>query len=378
MQVRKSPLMNLVVYLMVIVLALIGLVVLPDPLTKAIALVLFAAFGLGYTFMFARADKPRVFVYYFVLQALLVTILIRLFDRNDAANLLFFILGVQVMLVFPLRAAAAWLVLFYLITAANALWARGVGGIVGVLFNAAVFAFIAAYGYTLRQVELARSENQKLVQELREAQSQMRELAIAQERNRLARDLHDSVKQHIFAASMQLGATRATLDDPPTARAHLDETERLVHQAQQELNTLIFELRPIALGEQSLATALREYVRTWSRASSIAPQVEVLGERALPSATEQALFRVAQETLANIARHSGANQVQVQLEYAPTETRMCIEDNGRGFQVTENFRGIGLDSMHERMTAIGGALEIDSELGQGTRVTATVPERTAR
>ena len=377
-QVRQSPLLSLSVYVVVAVLAAIGLLVLPDVGTKIIASCLFLAFGLAHKFLFQPADSTRKFAFYFVLQTLDIIALVWLFGGADVTNLLFFVLGVQALLVFQTRVAVAGLVLFYLISAISSFISHGANSLVGTLFNAAVFFFTGVFGYTLRRAELERGRNQQLLEELGAAQNQLNELAITKERNRLARDLHDSVKQHIFAASMQLGATRATLDDPPTARGHLDETESLIQQAQRELNTLIFELRPIALSEQSLATALSEYVRTWSRASNLTAEVEVVGEPDLTPAAEQALFRVAQESLANIARHSGANHVQVQLEYTPQETRLRIKDDGRGFQVAENFKGIGLDSMHERMAALGGALEIESEVGQGTCVTASVPERTTR
>ena len=119
--------------------------------------------------------------------------------------------------------------------------------------------------------------------------------------------------------------------------------------------------------------ALRSYAKDWSRRSGIAAQVTVSGERPLPLAVEQPLFRVAQEALANTARHSGAQTVTIHLAWQADALTMTIADDGKGFEVTETGYGIGLQSMRERVAKLDGRLIITSASGQGTQLRATLP-----
>ena len=197
------------------------------------------------------------------------------------------------------------------------------------------------------------------------------ELAMLDERNRLARDLHDAVKQQVFAIAMQVGAALALFDgNPASARASLMETERLVRQTQQELSTLIEELRPAALEDKGLAAALREYVGDWSRQNNIGAEVRVRGEQPLPFLLEHTLFRVTQEALANVTRHSGASAVEIGLACEGDQVTLTVSDNGRGFNpAATQGKGLGLRSMRERVEAIGGQLTVTSQAKAGTQVT---------
>jgi NarL family two-component system sensor histidine kinase LiaS len=228
--------------------------------------------------------------------------------------------------------------------------------------------------------QLARQFNHMAIQ-LQNLLQTHEELATLEERNRLARELHDSVKQQIFATTMQVGAARTLLDqDREAAKANLAEAERLVHQAQQELTSLIRELRPVGLEGKGLAQALKECVADWSRQNQISAEVRVRGERPLPLPLEQALFRIAQEGLTNIARHSGAQTVEIDLIWNGDEILLAIADDGVGFNPTVSDsgsgsggkNGMGLQSMRERVEALGGRLEVHSQPGAGTQVTASV------
>jgi NarL family two-component system sensor histidine kinase LiaS len=221
--------------------------------------------------------------------------------------------------------------------------------------------------------QLARQLNHMALQ-LQNLLQTRQELATLEERNRLARDLHDSVKQQFFATAMQIGAAQAVLpQQPAAAQTHLIEAERLAHQAQQELTTLIRELRPAALEGKGLAAALRDYVADWSRQNQISAEVRVQGERPLPLVVEQTLFRVAQEALANISRHSAATTAEVHLACGTHQVNLTISDNGQGFEpATTNGKGIGLRSMRERVESLGGHLAIESAPQGGTQIVAQV------
>lgn len=198
------------------------------------------------------------------------------------------------------------------------------------------------------------------------------QLATLEERNRLARDLHDSVKQQIFAISMQVGAVKVLLGrDVAAARKRLDETEQLVRQAQQELTTLIKELRPAALEGKGLVEALRDLMAQWMQQTGIIAKLQVEGQQTLPLVVEEALFRVAQEALSNVARHTHATLVHVKLVVSGDTVTLTVEDNGQGFDATQrDEQGVGLHSMQERMQALGGDVHVESSPGKGTQVVA--------
>lgn len=212
----------------------------------------------------------------------------------------------------------------------------------------------------------------RMAEQLQNLLQTQQELAALEERNRLARDLHDSVKQQVFATTMQLAAARAILPtDSEAAQEHLKEAEGLARQAQTELTSIILELRPGTLKGKRLAQALKEYIADWSRLNDIIVQTDIQDECILPLEIEQTLFRIAQEGLSNVARHSQATQFWIQLLCDRDEVSLTLSDNGVGFDPSFiKGKGVGLLSMRERMQALDGNLSLDSSPGQGTRLTA--------
>ncbi|WP_165422911.1 sensor histidine kinase [Ktedonosporobacter rubrisoli] len=197
-------------------------------------------------------------------------------------------------------------------------------------------------------------------------------LAIIEERNRLARDLHDSVKQQVFAISMQAGAALLYLEkDKPRTHKHLQAIDQLAYQAQQELVSILQELRPSALEELGLTAALREYVLNWSRQNEIMLKLALQEITDLPWKAGEALLRVVQEALSNVSRHSKARQIYVRLEREQDEVFLEISDDGIGFEPEQVATGLGLADMQTRLQRLEGRLSIESSPGQGTRIVAT-------
>jgi two-component system, NarL family, sensor histidine kinase LiaS len=216
---------------------------------------------------------------------------------------------------------------------------------------------------------------QQLVESIAQRQGLAEQNARLAERARLARDLHDSVKQQVFAVSMQLGAGLALLEQKPeVARRHLVEAENLAYHAQQELALLIQELRPLALQGKELAAALQEYTATWSRQSGIAADLRVADVGILPLPVEESLWRVTQEALSNVARHSHATSVRVSLACEHGKVTLAIMDNGQGFDTSPGHHsGVGLHSMQERMELLGGTVTVESKPEEGTRILVECP-----
>ncbi len=201
-----------------------------------------------------------------------------------------------------------------------------------------------------------------------------RELAVIEERQRLARDLHDSAKQLAFAAAARIGGVRPLLQrDPAAAAGHLQEAERLIDELRRELTGMILELRPPAMTGEGLPRALENYLAEWARQNGIDQEAEVQGAYPLPAVIEQPLFRIFQEALANVARHSGATRVTVTLAYTTEAVTLKVDDDGRGFEPGSEQVGFGLTSMRQRAEDLGGSLTVHSTRGTGTSVTCTVP-----
>jgi two-component system, NarL family, sensor histidine kinase LiaS len=199
------------------------------------------------------------------------------------------------------------------------------------------------------------------------------ELAAAEARNHIARDLHDSVKQQIFAVSMQLGTATTLIDvDQPAAKAHLLIAASLVQQAQQELNLLIQDMRPSTLPIDTGRTTLGNYVDRWAQQNNLAAEIQIQPDLVLPASVSNAYFRIVQEALSNIARHSQATAIAVALK-APA--KLIIRDNGCGFDPDTVTHGMGLRSMQERIESLGGSWMIDSQPGGGTTLTALLDEQ---
>lgn len=197
-------------------------------------------------------------------------------------------------------------------------------------------------------------------------------LAGTRERTRLARELHDSVKQQVFAASMLIGAARSASAEE--ADRHLASAERLVEDAKQELSGLIHELRPVAVEGRPVDQALRSLGEAYPTSGAPTLRLDLDADVVASPETSATLYRIAQEAISNAVRHARASELTIRLRDLDAEVVLAIEDDGRGF-VTESAqgRGVGLTSMSARAEEAGGSLVILSVPGGGTRIEARLP-----
>jgi NarL family two-component system sensor histidine kinase LiaS len=213
-----------------------------------------------------------------------------------------------------------------------------------------------------------------MAQQLDSLMEARRNLAIIVERNRLARDLHDSAKQQAFAAAAQVSAARTVISiDPKAAEENLKLAEHLIYELRQELTSLIQELRPPELEGKGLTVAVRDYADEWSLQNRTTAEVRIQGGRSVPLEIEQTVFRIMQEALANVTRHSEADSVEITLAYGTDTLTLKIMDNGQGFDKENMVPGFGLRSMKERAQSLGGTMTVESTQGAGTIVFTSVP-----
>ncbi len=273
--------------------------------------------------------------------------------------------------------------------------------LVGVGILGAIFGAFFAHGLSARFKRLSASidawsagdfskyiedstgdEISKLAQRLNDMAKQLQsllrrrqEMAVSEERNRLARDLHDSAKQQALAASFELGTALTLFDrDPQGAKEHLAGADTLVDAVRKELTILVDELRPQPLDGQDFSEILKEYAEDWSHRSGIHLNFDVKGNDGLSLTSRETLFRIVQEALANINRHSSASSTDMVLEYGTDRATLIIRDNGRGFDTNKPHDGLGLSSMRERAEASGGTFKIESMPGQGTQIEVSIPK----
>lgn len=199
-----------------------------------------------------------------------------------------------------------------------------------------------------------------------------RELSVVEERNRLARDLHDSVSQTLFSMSLTAEAALLTVDtEPETAKRELANLGELSRAALQEMRALIFELRPADLEADGLVQTLEKHVEVLQRTASLNVRVRADGYEPQPPKVEMTIFRIVQEALNNAIRHARAGQIEIVITQGHSSLVVVIADDGAGFDTEQpqvRGRRLGLTSMEERAKELGGRLSVVSTPGKGTRV----------
>lgn len=314
------------------------------------------------------------FPLYLVLQTVLVFILLKTPGSPDFFAALLSILSMQVMRRLDPRIGMLWIILSALITGLLLAEVYQNETVALVLIYTAGTIFFGAYSLAIRRAQAARLKNQELGRDLEQANLQLQELssqlgqlAVARERNRLARDLHDSVTQTVFSMTLSTQSARLLLDrDPPQANTQLERLNELARSALSEMQVLISELKPGAATPQGLASALRRHLAGSRFPENLSISLDVDADQPLEPAEEQALLRIAQEALNNIVKHAQASQVHIRLHLAEPRW-MEIEDDGAGFDLPQARRSgrVGLASMQERAAEIGWSLQIISSPGAG-------------
>jgi signal transduction histidine kinase len=203
---------------------------------------------------------------------------------------------------------------------------------------------------------------------------QIRQEALSEERNRVARELHDTLAQGFTGVVIQLEAAEDVLTvNTETARAHILRARSLARESLSEARRSALALRLQALKDSDLPTALARFAAHLTAGTSVQAEFVLHGvARPLPPEKEDNLLRITQEALTNVLRHANARKVRIDLSYNPRHVRLSIEDDGQGLNPGLG-NGLGLNTMRERAELIGGKLSVSSRPGEGTRIDAFVP-----
>ncbi|ANU25992.1 GAF domain-containing sensor histidine kinase [Planococcus versutus] len=198
---------------------------------------------------------------------------------------------------------------------------------------------------------------------------QEQELALVKERNRLARDLHDSVNQLLFSVTLTARGGVEMSEDPAIQHTFRD-IQHLTQEALNEMRALIWQLRP-----KGLESGLLEAIKGYGEMLGIAVETKVTGVIQLPSRIEETLFRIAQESLNNVRKHAEVNKVELYLSVTTTDVLLVVKDEGRGFALDHNvdLPSIGIQSIRDRAKAEGGTADWSSEINKGTEILVRIP-----
>ena len=318
------------------------------------------------------------FYIYLAIQTVIVFLLLNLPRFPDFYAALLAVLSMQAMLRLKTWIVGAWIGVCAVLMAWSFLEPYGPGqaAALALIFTAGN-VFVGAYTLTMRRAQVEREKNQALVLELDQANqklqaysAQLEQLAVARERNRLARDLHDSVTQTVFSMTLTAQSALLLLErDSSQVRDTLDRLYQLARSAMAEMQVLINELKPEPGAKAGLETMLRDYLNDSRFRGNLAISLEVEGNGRLSAAEEQSLFHITQEALNNTLKHARANQAQIHLHL--TEPFWIeIADQGQGFKPQQATQGgkVGLASMRERAAEIDWELLISSAPGAGTRI----------
>ncbi|WP_277099624.1 sensor histidine kinase [Corynebacterium riegelii] len=262
------------------------------------------------------------------------------------------------------------------------------GGIMGPALSAVV---VVAINYAFTTIGRVSRERLLLIDELLSTREQLaeseREAGIAQERERLAHEIHDTVAQNLSSIQMLLHAAERDLGNLDVAEEELEQPLRRMEAARRaasnnlaETRAMIAALTPAGLREASISEALERIAADFAHASDMDIQVETHGEpQKLPMRVEAGLLRIAQGAVSNAVQHSGASRVRVTLTHEPEEIRLDVVDNGVGFDVAAQagkpagLGHLGLDAMRSRAAELGGELTIESAPGGPTALSVAVP-----
>ncbi len=317
-------------------------------------------------------------------QAVVIFAMLLTRPEHDYYAMLYMALSLPVERSMPARRGLIWLGVFCLMLVGGQLLAFGLPD--GLMYAPSFIAgviLIGLYGWAIQRAEASRTRSDELAAELREANRYLRvyadqaeQSATAQERARLARELHDAVTQTVFSMNLTAQAARISLDrDPRRTRGLLERLQELARDALTETRSLVDELRPRTIAEMGLISALEQHFALREKRDGLHVSFTVEGQETGRAPLLDALFRTTQEALNNVALHAGTDSAAVKLAFSGDCAVLSVRDQGKGFdqEGPRRAESYGLLTMRERVESLGGSFRLSSVPGAGTEIEVRVP-----
>lgn len=344
----------------------------------------FAAFGILLAFYLQTENRPWLGHLYFAAQVTLVFLAYSVAPAYTLdTQVLLFVLSAQSMVFLPLRWGLVWVIFFFLFAfwaGANVLgWARWAE----ILPNLGAYLFFASFGAALRQADDGRHRNRQLLEQLQESHEQLKaytqqaeQLAVAEERNRMAREMHDALGHRLTVAIVQLEGAQRLIPQQPERAANMVGTMReQLKEALAELRQTLATLRSPLADDLPLQTAVSRLATTFHEATGLTVHVDMPDTLpTLSTAHRLALFRAAQEGLTNVQRHAQASEAWVSLQTDAQQLTLTVADNGRGFGNAEAANGqFGLQGLAERAKQLNGSFAWQDRQEGGATLSLQLP-----
>jgi signal transduction histidine kinase len=370
-------------YLVILAVAILGFQFFVTGYEKVLGISLLVIFTILYTRM-PGEDTPnwKLHIYMGVL-TVIVAVLLIMEPTGGVFPMLFFILSPLAMMMFPQRVGMLWIGIFTLIT--GVIWLiflPPLDALLTLLPYSAGYWFFGAFARALASAEDARQESQRLLKELQSAHHQLQEyaaqveeLAVAEERNRLSREMHDTLGHRLTVSAVQLeGAQRLISRDPERAAGMVETVRQQVREALRELRSAVATLREPLEADLPITTALKRLANSFDSATGLTVHLELPNENPLLSNAQRlALYRAAQEALTNVQRHAQAQQVWVQMATQQNCVALKVSDDGVGFPSEAKEATYGLHGMRERAQHLGGEMHLGTADEGGALVKLILP-----
>ena len=349
---------------------------------RAWEVVVLIAAGIAYLFVgtygFTICRRSRSLLAaatYFIVQLSIASILILLRGSSGELSLILLPLAGQTALLLPLRAMIPVCGLIYVtLVMPLLLRSRWVDAIAIALVYGTGIVFVVVFTRVAASEREARTKLAEANQQLRDRASQVAELATTKERNRLAREIHDSLGHYLTVVNVQIAAAQTLLaHDQPRALDHLSKAQLLTQEGLAEIRRSVAALRASPIESRPLAEALAILVEHWN-AAGLSVSLTVDGTiRSLTPQANLTLYRTAQEALTNVEKHARANGVELHLDFSRQHlVRLSIKDDGVGSDRSEG--GFGLLGVRERVQILNGSVRVRTEVGQGFELEVELPE----
>jgi signal transduction histidine kinase len=380
---RESTIFLVASYIFLAAAALVGLPNSFTPASRWAEAILLVVIGVLLALVPNERDpKWRVHLYLGV-QGCLVAALLFLQPGFTMYPTLYSLLSFQAVLLLSAKPGAFWIVAYNLVLVVGFFLGFGLEeALYAGLVYAGINAFFGAFAGTLRRVDDARRESDALLQELREAHQQLQEyalrveeLTVVEERNRLAREMHDTIGHRLTVASVQLeGAQRICASDPGRAASMVGTVRGQVREALSELRNTVATLRTPVEADLQLGSSLGRLINYYEQATGLTIHRVLPGEMPdLPDTHRLALYRAAQESLTNIQKHAGAEQVWLVLTVHDDVVNLLVSDDGKGLSHSGDQGGFGLRGLRERADQLGGEMHLEPRSGGGTQLSFRLP-----
>ena len=385
---KQDSLLNAVSYFTLISIAISALLSLPKTASPWLILLNFVLIAVLMSFN-ARCKTLRQSVIYLSLFTLLGTAFFFLGVNPGIYQILFFIISAQAMMMLPTWGGLLWLTLLAVITG-TAFWILDglEEGLLNILVYSSGYLFFGIFGRTLMNAKEATRRSDELLSELQQAHQQLQDnvlqlehLAVAKERNRLSREMHDALGHRLTVSTVQLeGAQRLISDDPERSEEMITTAREQVLEALADLRKTVATLRePLETGLE-FQQGLKSLIEDFEGATDLNVNLLVCENfPRLPDSHRLTFYRTVQEALTNVQRHANAKNVWVQLDSSSNLVELTVEDDGEGFiqggepgKRTEDL-GFGLSGMRERAAQLGGECFFESRPGGGAQISISLP-----